>query len=163
MARLRLASYLTSLGLATAIASEPLGRQYCAIYFSENSPPTECDSRRPTAFLPYKPVPSARGAAQPNPRILEDAFEALTLLQSEFFRADKGTWPTAIDWTAAVLETGLAGVLTTLTEALDILNFDREKVERAKENLIDSFFSQLVGSYFGQDDVGIRLQVSISV
>ena len=41
--------------------------------------------------------------------VLRDAFEALKVLQHEYFDVNYGTWPSAIDWTAAVTGTLVAG------------------------------------------------------
>ena len=45
---------------------------------------------------------------------LEELRHALDIMQTTWFRVWLGTWPTAIDWTRAVLDTYLVSSLTTL-------------------------------------------------
>lgn len=93
-------------------------------------------------------------------RVLEDTFEALFVLQEEYYSSDYGTWPSAIDWTAAVAQTLVTGSLTTLSKSLNSLDLGGFTDWKAKENLISSFYAQVVGSYFGQDVLSIRAQVN---
>lgn len=128
---------------------------YCPVFYTE--PPTECDPI-PDTFLPF----STDNEEFPPPyiEVLEDTFNALAVLQRDYFDPDYGTWPSAIDWTAAVVGTVVSGTLTTLSRSLgsvDLGEFDNWK---AKENLISSFYAQVVSAYFGQDVLSIRGQVS---
>ncbi|KAG9258164.1 glycosyl hydrolase family 76-domain-containing protein [Emericellopsis atlantica] len=115
--------------------------------------PTEVVRSLPTSFLDF--APSARaGNKHSNVQSLEDMFSALQVLQGDYYDADYGTWPTAIDWTAAFAQTLLSGALTTLTESL--ASFEPSISFAQKENLLMSYFHQLVGSYYGQDTLSIR-------
>ena len=117
----------------------------------------ECREDQPSTFLedePHAPVnDSLAGGAT-----LQDASNALTVLQADFFHPELGTWPTAIDWTAAVLQTGLSGMTSTLSEAL--MASGRDSDNAITINVIDKFFSQAIASHFGQNALAIRGQVS---
>ncbi|KAK1855760.1 glycosyl hydrolase [Colletotrichum chrysophilum] len=157
LALLALASSSTTLAAATP-PNAP--KSYCPIFYSESRPSSDCEAKQPATFL--QTPQSARRASLNTEKIknepLEAAFEALTVMQHDFFVPDQGTWPAAIDWTAAVMETMLSGALTSLSQALAVLDFGGHSDKGAKRNLIDTFFTQLVASYFGQDDVAIRHQ-----
>jgi len=78
--------------------------------------------------------------------------EALDVLQDAYYEVWQGIWPTSIDWTSAVIGTYVASALSTLSE------YASESLESAEytENMINKYFSQLVGSYFGQDVFALR-------
>ncbi|KAI9172226.1 glycosyl hydrolase [Paramyrothecium foliicola] len=88
--------------------------------------------------------------------ILEDLYEALAVLQGDYFDADYGTWPSAIDWTGAVVETIISGTLTSLSKSFGFLDTLASDKWKAKENLISFYFAQVVNSFFGQDILSIR-------
>lgn len=90
-----------------------------------------------------------------NSQGLQDVFDALSVLQDKYFDAGDGTWPSSIEWTGAVVETVLAGTLSTLSRSLNSTQW------ASKENLISSIYAQVVHSFFGQDVVSIRNQVSV--
>ncbi|GKT41781.1 mannan endo-1,6-alpha-mannosidase DCW1 [Colletotrichum spaethianum] len=154
---LALASCATSL-VATTPPNAP--KTFCPIFYPEAQPPTDCEPKQPTTFLaaPRAARKSSADITKTKDEPLEAAFEALTVMQHDFFIPDQGTWPEAIDWTAAVMETMLSGTLTSLSQALAVLDIGGHSDKGAKRNLIDTFFTQLVASYFGQDDVAIRHQ-----
>ncbi|KAF9875714.1 glycosyl hydrolase [Colletotrichum karsti] len=152
---------LLSPSTAFAAATPPNApKPYCPIFYSESQPPTDCEARQPTNFLqtPRPAKKTSLDTSTTNNEPLEAAFEAMTVMQHDFFVADQGTWPAAIDWTAAVMETMLSGALTSLSQALAVLDIGGNSDKGAKRNLIDTFFTQLVASYFGQDAVAIRNQ-----
>ncbi|KAH8597656.1 hypothetical protein B0O99DRAFT_650972 [Bisporella sp. PMI_857] len=62
-------------------------------------------------------------------------------------------WPTSIDWTSAVIGTYVASALTTLSTSFESLVDVKDN-----ENMINKYFAQLVGSYFGQDAFSLRQQ-----
>ena len=104
-----------------------------------------------------QPLPALDGihfiAAEQNPvpakartSIISDFLEALDVLQEEYFAVWQGIWPGSIDWTSAVIGTYLSSALTTLSASYSSLGSDMEN-----ENLINRYFSQLVGAYFSQD------------
>jgi len=85
--------------------------------------------------------------------IINSFIEALDVLQEAYYEVWQGIWPTSIDWTSAVIGTYVASALSTLSEYAS-----SESLESAEytENLINKYFSQLVGSYFGQDVFALR-------
>ena len=159
--------FLSQLCTATlalaAFPSPTVPKVTCPIFYPRSQPPTDDCTLQVSAtftFLEHQPVaPLVRNESDIDTEALEDAFEALTVMQTEFFVPEQGTWPEAIDWTAAVMQTVLSGALTSLTQAFSALEFLPKYDSKVKSNLVDSFFTQLVGSYFGQDAVSLRHQV----
>lgn len=127
---------------------------YCPVIYHEL--PENCRSL-PETFLAF----STKGFKSPtaNPEILDDAVKALAVLQDHYFEPDYATWPSTVDWTAAVAGTVVAGMLTTLSKSLGLVQLGDFDDWKARENLISSFYAQLVGSYYGQDVLSLRGQV----
>jgi hypothetical protein len=140
---------------------EPAPNQYddCSIFLDHDGDSSDCRTGLSLSFLEHGPVDPGHQRSEANTKTLEDAFKAMVVLQNEFFLTERGTWPSAIDWIAAVLGTGLSAMTTTLSKALATLDFDGLNHAVANLNLIDTFFSQTIASYFGQNDVAIRGQV----
>lgn len=88
--------------------------------------------------------------------VFEPMLEVLYTMQEDHFAPWLGTWPTAIDWTAAVMETHVSGALSSISRALDLISVFGRDGERRKENLVTLFFSQVLSYYFGQDHFAIR-------
>ncbi|RTE79689.1 hypothetical protein BHE90_005813 [Fusarium euwallaceae] len=145
---------LIAIQLTSAAPSREDTRQhYCPVLYTE--PPTNCRPI-PETFLAFSSkIPKSAPAES---RILEDAVSALSVLQDHFFEPDYATWPSAIDWTAAFAGTAVAGMLTTLSKSINSVDLDGINDWRVKENVISTFYAQLVGSYFGQDVLSIRGQ-----
>lgn len=112
--------------------------------------------RRP---LPLEQLPLNLGrigdqiplGSTPDNSTLPAFLEALDVLQQDYFAIWQGIWPTSIDWTSAVIGTYLSSALTTFSTSFANLESDKDS-----ENLINKYFSQLVGSYFGQDSFALR-------
>ncbi|KAF4984745.1 hypothetical protein FZEAL_106 [Fusarium zealandicum] len=148
-----LASLIATIPLTSAAPSREGTQQYCSVIYTE--PPTHCRPI-PGTFLAFSSKVSKPDHSGSRP--LEDAVGALVVLQDQYFQPDYATWPSAIDWTGAFAGTVVAGMLTTLSKAIDTVDLDGINDWRVKENLISSFYAQLVGSYFGQDVLSIRGQ-----
>lgn len=88
--------------------------------------------------------------------LLEESLDILQTMQHDYFAPWLGTWPTAIDWTAAVMGTHVSGALTSISRNLDLLPTHDATAVGAKENLVTLFFSQVLSFYFGQDHFAIR-------
>lgn len=134
-------------------APEQTRNRYCPVFFEE--PLADCE-RVPEAFVDF----SLENHTNPDPStdVLEEAYSALVVLQRDYFDTDWGTWPEAIDWTAAVAGTVVMGMLTTLTRSLGSVDLDGVNDEKAVENLVSSYYAQVVYSYFSQDILSIRGQ-----
>ncbi|KAL1999211.1 hypothetical protein VTN02DRAFT_4878 [Thermoascus thermophilus] len=104
---------------------------------------------------------------------LRDLLDALDVMQDSYFELWKATWPTSIDWTAAVLGTHVSATLSSLTSTPDeilapILSPATEegrgpssKTARnalAFENLINHYFDHTQAFYFGENAFGLRNQ-----
>ncbi|KAF4505550.1 hypothetical protein G6O67_007485 [Ophiocordyceps sinensis] len=89
---------------------------------------------------------------------LQEVFDALAVMQDNYYDAVNGTWPTSIDWTGAVVETILSGTLSTLTRSLSSKHAAGDAQMKQGENLISSLYAQVVHSFFGQNAVAIKYQ-----
>ncbi|KAF2666440.1 Six-hairpin glycosidase [Microthyrium microscopicum] len=96
---------------------------------------------------------------------LEELHHALQTMQDTYFQLWLGTWPTCIDWTAAVMGTYVSASLYSLTRSLDYdLPPRREQPVTVTaegqriENEINKYFSQAISYYFGEDAFSLRNQ-----
>ncbi|KAJ6021851.1 hypothetical protein N7540_007355 [Penicillium herquei] len=93
---------------------------------------------------------------------LQDLYDALNVMQDSYFCLWMGTWPSSIDWTAAVLATHVGATLSsfTLTYGLDAANAEQPHGTSfiALENTISHFYSQLSTFYFGENAFSLRNQ-----
>lgn len=92
---------------------------------------------------------------------LQELLAALYVMQDNYFVIWMGTWPSSIDWTAAVLGTHVAATLSSLTSrALDIADAEPLPAPSflALENTINHFFSQTTTFYFGENAFSLRNQ-----
>lgn len=79
---------------------------------------------------------------------LDNAIQALDVMQAHFFELWIGTWPGAIDWTAAVVNTHVSAMLGTLAR------YDNEG--RDFGPTIHQYFSHNIAYYFGEEAFAIR-------
>lgn len=92
--------------------------------------------------------------------ILQYAYSALAVLQNDYYQVGRNTWPLAIDWTAAVTQTVVSGMLSTLTRSLDLIDPGvTPGIRQAQENLISSLYDQIIGYHYAQDIVAIKDEV----
>ncbi|KAI4100609.1 MAG: hypothetical protein L6R37_005367 [Teloschistes peruensis] len=89
--------------------------------------------------------------------------EALDVMQSHYYVMWQGQWPTAIDWTAAVMGTHVSAALAAMSEAWQFpphrtsyLDLAQESQEH--ENLINRYFTQITSFYFGENAFSLRTQ-----
>ncbi|KAI2471399.1 glycoside hydrolase family 76 protein [Annulohypoxylon bovei var. microspora] len=133
--------------------------QECPIFFTTAK---ICDPIAPKSFLPANVMSIAKdkdnGSRSPNFNALADVLDAMHVMQTEHFAPWLGTWPEAIDWTAAVMGTHVSGAVRSLSEALVHLNSDWESFVdwKLQTNLVDKYFAQITAYYFGQDAFAIR-------
>lgn len=145
-----------SCGVASlAVTQATLSQEYCSVLDIESADNCRTFSG---GFINF--VPHASTSVGADSGTLGDVFEALAVLQKDYFDADYGAWPSAIDWTGAVVETIISGTLTTLSKSLNMLGSNAAESWKAKENLISFYFAQVVNSFFGQDVLSIRGEVS---
>lgn len=98
---------------------------------------------------------------------LEDVHYALETMQTNYFVLGVGTWPTSIDWTAAIFSTLMSASLGSLTRFLEYLlpppgdnPLDRTMTYKGiqVENEINRYFSQSIAYYFGENAWDIRFE-----
>ncbi|KAI1355365.1 glycosyl hydrolase family 76-domain-containing protein [Xylaria sp. FL0043] len=133
----------------------------CTVFFRSQK---QCDPIMPTSFLPaslnFASEIKTRSAHVANESVFADLLDALNVTQSEFFAPWLGTWPEAIDWTAAVIGTHVSGVTRGISEDLMFLSSKEDNLVdwRRTSNLIDKYFAQTIAYYFGQDALAIRYE-----
>lgn len=90
---------------------------------------------------------------------LEPLINAVDVMQSNYFQVWAGLWPTAIDWTSAVIATHIAAAMNTVSTSTNYVlqpgSANYTLIQRA-DSLINRFMSHLMGFYFGQDALTIR-------
>lgn len=117
----------------------------------------------PSGETVFGGVESAPEGSIHNPILntLQDLIAALQVMQDRYFVLWQGTWPTSIDWTAAVLGTHVSAALSSLTsgplgipdtDELEGLSFFR------LENTVNRFFSHTSAFYFGENSFSVRNQ-----
>ncbi|KAF1351233.1 glycosyl hydrolase family 76-domain-containing protein [Delphinella strobiligena] len=81
---------------------------------------------------------------------LDHAIEALEVMQAEYHELWIGTWPSAIDWTAAVVHTHVSALLDTVTRH----NLGNETIR--PPDIIHRYFAHTIAYYFGEDFFSLR-------
>ncbi|SPO02287.1 related to glycosyl hydrolase [Cephalotrichum gorgonifer] len=119
-----LALYTLPLWLSPSWALRtPSGPAYCSIFKKPVFNHQNCEAGTPKTFVDDdvgvsfgdsdRKLPSLE-----DPTPLELAYGSLVVMQREFWDHNRGTWPRAIDWTAAFIHTSLSGMTDTLSRAL---------------------------------------------
>jgi hypothetical protein len=105
-------------------------------------------------------LPHFRASRSPNPDINDDLplstidetftamVNALEVMQSTYWDQSTGTWPTGIDWTSAVFGTHLSATLN------EMANYEAGTYS----NEINTYFSQVVSFYTGENAISLRTQ-----
>ncbi|CAD6568596.1 MAG: hypothetical protein ASARMPREDX12_001589 [Alectoria sarmentosa] len=86
---------------------------------------------------------------------------ALEIMENHFFAVSHGTWPQAIDWTAAVMGTQVSATLSAMTSYAQKLESSSPlpaDEARDHENLINRYFTQITSFYFGENAFALRTQ-----
>lgn len=107
-----------------------------------------------------------------DPEILPALINAIEIMQSHYFLIWPGTWPSAIDWTAAVMGTQISATLLAVTDLKskkphgdrDRKNSGKEedymtrRETRDHENMINQYFTQVASFYHGENAFSLRTQ-----
>ena len=85
---------------------------------------------------------------------------ALDIMQCHFFAVSQGSWPKAIDWTAAVMGTHVSATLSTMTLYAQRFTSIQLSTDEARdhENLVNRYFTQITSFYFGENAFALRTQ-----
>ncbi|KAJ5698903.1 hypothetical protein N7462_000908 [Penicillium macrosclerotiorum] len=97
----------------------------------------------------------------PPAETLRNLLSALNVMQDKYFVLWLGTWPSSIDWTAAVLGTHVVATLSSYScNARDIAEDEQlqELILPGLENTVNHFFSQMNTFYFGENAFSLRNQ-----
>ena len=92
------------------------------------------------------------------PSVLRDMLNAMEVMQDSYFDIFTGTWPGAIDWTAAVMGTHISATLSSIVSSLDSSATSTCADMLAWQNIIDRYYSQTTVFYFGENAFGLRNQ-----
>ncbi|MCJ1320418.1 hypothetical protein MMC15_005757 [Xylographa vitiligo] len=91
--------------------------------------------------------------------------DALDVMQSSYFEVWQGTWPNAIDWTAAVVGTHVSASLSSMTrsdwyskEVAAATSLAAPHNVTIPENLINKYFSHILSFYYGEHAFALRGQ-----
>ncbi|KAI0473948.1 glycoside hydrolase family 76 protein [Xylariaceae sp. FL0804] len=133
----------------------------CSIYLDSAK---QCKPISPESFIDetktrvaVRTRDNARGPRSPDVEVLADLIDTMEVMQSAYFAPWLGTWPEAIDWTAAVMGTHISGATRSVSEGLVFLSTEDDEIRwRLAANLVDKYFTQLTSYYFGQDAFAIR-------
>jgi hypothetical protein len=92
------------------------------------------------------------------PKALQEMLDALEVMQNSYFDIFTGTWPNAIDWTAAVMGTHISATLASIVSSLDASSASSCSDLLSWQNLIDRYYSHTTVFYFGENAFGLRNQ-----
>jgi len=129
-------------GLSTAISPASQGDEYTSLCSDHYSQISSHDDGCARAITPLSPIE-----------------EALRVMQDEYFEIWIGAWPTATDWTAAVVNTIVTSTLTTFSGYLHHVwrtsTLDQSASSRM-EDQIDLYFAHNTAFYFAENAFNIR-------
>jgi hypothetical protein len=91
------------------------------------------------------------------PITLQAALDAIRVMQDEYFEIFTGAWPTAIDWTSAVMGTHVSATLSSIVTSADYSSRACAEV-LAWENIVDKYFAHTSMFYFGENAFALRNQ-----
>jgi hypothetical protein len=103
--------------------------------------------------LPLRQHRISKGHA-PN---MNSVVEALNVMQQRYFDVFSGTWPHAIDWTAAVVGTQVSATLETVVSSFEPSS-DACTDVLWWQNIIDKYFAHTSFFYFGENAFSLRNQ-----
>jgi hypothetical protein len=97
------------------------------------------------------------------PNAFSALVDALATMQSHYFEIWQGDWPSAIDWTAAVMGTHVSATLAAFAESRAYTMASAKPggiLQRIQwyENLINRYFTQMTAFYFGENAFALRTQ-----
>ncbi len=104
---------------------------------------------------------SAPQGSSTHPSTYTALLGALEVMESHFFTVAHGTWPKAIDWTAAVMGTQVSATLSAMSVYAETLKSSSplpKDEARDHENLINRYFTQIASFYFGENAFALRTQ-----
>lgn len=98
--------------------------------------------------------PPSKDAAAPH---LKSMVDALQVMQDEYFDIFSGTWPAAIDWTAAVMGTHVSATLSSIVSSFkSSANSCPDAIWW--QNIINKYFAHTSFFYYGENAFALRNQ-----
>lgn len=122
-------------------------------------PPHDRDASRWMALNTQQAISAenhrpAKDATAPH---LKSMVDALQVMQDEYFDIFSGTWPAAIDWTAAVMGTQISATLSSIVASFKpIANSCPDALWW--QNVINKYFAHTSFFYFGENAFALRNQ-----
>lgn len=92
------------------------------------------------------------------PPTLRETLDAIQVMQDTYFDLFTGTWPQAIDWTAAVIGTHVSATLSSIISSVDISSIASCSDLASWQNTIDRYFAHTSIFYFGENAFSLRNQ-----
>ncbi|ETN43053.1 uncharacterized protein HMPREF1541_02211 [Cyphellophora europaea CBS 101466] len=122
-------------------------------------PPHDRDASRVTNFGSQRRIGAeytqpSQDAPSPH---LKSLVGALEVMQDEYFDTFSGTWPAAIDWTAAVMGTQVSATLSSIVSSFEPV-IDRCPDALWWQNIINKYFAHTSFFYFGENAFALRNQ-----
>jgi hypothetical protein len=139
-----------------------IGTQLIALSNAAFFPPSNDAALPPTlrANAEDSPRTSSDGAATQHTSAsstVQAVLNAIRVMQDEYFEIFTGAWPTAIDWTSAVMGTHISATLSSLVTSVEYSSKACAEV-LAWENIVDKYFAQTSIFYFGENAFALRNQ-----
>ncbi|PNS13930.1 Mannan endo-1,6-alpha-mannosidase DCW1 [Sphaceloma murrayae] len=109
---------------------------------------------------PLRQQPLRQQVAEPSSQdaLFTQMQDAVRVMQNTWFQLWIGTWPTAIDWTAAVINTLVTSSLMSMSKALRDTASESIQTPAALETQIDRYFAHNTAFYFGENAFALRNQ-----
>jgi hypothetical protein len=92
------------------------------------------------------------------PSAMRDMLHALEVMQDTYFDIFTGTWPAAIDWTAAVIGTHVSASLSSIVAHIAPSSLASCSNLLSWQNIIDKYYAHTSVFYFGENAFAIRNQ-----
>ena len=121
---------------------------------------TDSSTQAPVSLKAFEASPNAENEPDvflKSPSTYVGLLNALRVMESHFFSISHGTWPKAIDWTAAVMGTQVSSSLSVMSEYSSLFMLTAPQVY-SHENTINRYFTQVASFYFGENAFSLRTQ-----
>lgn len=137
-----------------------IATQLVSISISDTTRPNNNAAARPNLQAAVQasadtPNDGATTRSSSMPSTMHAVLDAIRVMQDEYFEIFTGAWPTAIDWTSAVMGTHVSATLSSLVTSVEYSSEACIEV-LAWENIVDKYFAQTSVFYFGENAFALR-------
>lgn len=102
--------------------------------------------------------PDKEAAPSTSHSALKEMLSALEAMQDTYFEIFTGTWPGAIDWTAAVLGTQVSASLSSIVSSIAPASLESCSNLLSWQNTVDKYYAHTSVFYFGENAFSLRNQ-----